>query len=166
MIFEFCYNCEGFYQGASRLKGVFPIALIVIVYYFALFHIVDINTEIIGVSNFVGYIAKIYRYISIDPIFNNVEHVDKIFTKFTTPEHVYNYKNEMLYVLISQYIYGIDLNMYEYFNMDISQIKSKIIEISDNYIDDPEGSIYLENYKSYPNFEDLKRYLVVLLSKA
>jgi hypothetical protein len=56
--------------------------------------------------------------------------------------------------------------MYEYFNMDINHIKSRIIENSVNYFEDKDGSIYQEYYKTYPNFEELKRYLVVLLSKA
>ena len=71
----------------------------------------------------------------------------------------------MLYTLELNRRYGIDLKMYEYLNIDIENIKSKIIEKTNNYINDPEGLIYLNEYKSYPNFEDLKRYIVVLMSK-
>ena len=72
----------------------------------------------------------------------------------------------MVYILIGYTIYGIDLKMYEYFNIEVDQITSFIKDESVEYTEDIDGSIYQEYYKTYPNFEELKRYLVVLLSKA
>lgn len=112
------------------------------------------------------YFRDKYTYINIDPIFNNIEHLEDIKEKILgKPEYIYNYKDEMLYLLISNRVYGIDLKMYEYFNMDINHIKSTLIDTSINYTLDLEGEIYQKEYKNYPNFEELKRYLVVLLSK-
>lgn len=111
------------------------------------------------------YFRKNYTYINIDPIFNNIEHVEHISKNIIgEPEVVYNHKDEMLYILRPNRVYGIDLKMYEYFNMDVNHIKSDFINLSPKYIEDLDGSIYSEYYKSYPNFEELKRYLVVLLS--
>lgn len=112
------------------------------------------------------YFISRYSYVLIDPIFNNIEHVEQIVPMvINSSEWIYNYKDEMLYALGGNRIHGIDLKMYDYFNMDIEHIKSKVIEESKNYTNDPDGSIFQEYYKTFPNFEDLKRYIVVLLSK-
>jgi hypothetical protein len=110
-----------------------------------------------------------YAYINIDPIFNNIEQFEDIVSNIIgKPEYAYSYKDEMLYLLTEdrKRVYGINLKMYEYFNMDVNYIKKGLIEIADHHTSDLDGSIYLEMYKLFPNFEELKRYLVVLLSKA
>lgn len=127
------------------------------------------GVELFSINAPYYYFRRNYGYIGIDPIFNNIEHVEEIVPKLINdPDFLYNYKDEMLYALKegSRRVYGIDLKMYEYFNMDIEHIKAKLIENSAKYVEDKEGSIYQEYYKSFSNFEELKRYLVVLLSKA
>lgn len=112
------------------------------------------------------YFTSRYTFINIDPIFNDIKHVEELVPKLiSTPEWVYNYKDEMLYILSLNQIYGIDLKMYKYFNMDIDHIKFKLINNIEKIINDLDGSIHQKYYKQFPNFEDLKRYLVVLLSK-
>lgn len=114
------------------------------------------------------YFRDKYKYINVDPIFNkfkDITDLNKFFIKPTKIEFVYNYKNEAIYFLIENIVYGIDLNMYEFFDFEKEEIINSIVSESTPYTFDLEGEIYQKEYKNYPNFEELKRYLVVLLSK-
>ena len=112
------------------------------------------------------YFRDKYKYKNVDPIFENFETIQDL--KNIMPnnvEFVYNYKNEGLYFLNEDMIYGIDLNMYEFFNIEKDEIINSVVSETTPYAVDLEGEIYQKHYKNYPNFEELKRYLVVLLSK-
>jgi hypothetical protein len=112
------------------------------------------------------YFRDKYKYKNVDPIFENFETIQDL--KNIIPnnvEFVYNYKNEGLYFLNEDIIYGIDLNMYEFFNIEKDEIINSVVSEATPYAVDLEGETYQKHYKNYPNFEELKRYLVVLLSK-
>lgn len=112
------------------------------------------------------YFRGKYSYKNIDPIFNKISNLED-FTNILPNENfnTFQYKDEMIYILDNNNILGIDLKMYEYFKIDINEITSFIKEESIMYFHDEDGSIYQNQYKNFPFFEDLKRYLVVLLSK-
>lgn len=113
------------------------------------------------------FFRKNFKYINLDPIFNKIESINDLIVKAPqTSKSVYNYKNQMLYILFTDTIYGIDLNMYSYFNIDIEAITNHFKQVTTNYFFDEDGSYHQKYYKIYPNFEELKRYLVILLSKA
>lgn len=129
------------------------------------------SEHINGVNMFIRnapyyFFRENYQYINIDPIFNNIINIEDI--KKHVPinsDFIYNYKDEMIYILKSNIIYGLNLNMYDFFNINKMKLINTIKVKSKNYINDIDGKKYLDSYKIYPNFDELKRYLVVLLSK-
>lgn len=112
------------------------------------------------------FFRKNFIYESYDPVFKNIitfEELKKLLPNQL--EGVYNFKNNMLYLLSANNIFGIDLVIYEHFFFDTKEITSYFKSISKKYFLDDTGSLYAEHYKQYPDFEELRRYLVVLLSK-
>ena len=125
-----------------------------------------------GVEDFVShapqfYFQPKYSYINLDPVFFQIKDIQDLLDVLPKEKDVvYNFKNEMLYVLKDNKITGIDLKMYGFFKFDIAEI----IEIFQNsqtavYINDMDGQMYHNQYKIFPNFQNLKRYLVVILTK-
>ena len=130
------------------------------------------SDHVTGVKMFVNnapyyYFNSNYKFTNIDPVFFNICDFDDL--KLLLPKTVdyyYKYKNEMLYTLSGSSIVGIDLKMYDFFNFDIEAILDEIRKrcIGGGVID-PDADDYKNYYKIFPEFEFLKRYLVVLLSK-
>lgn len=124
-----------------------------------------------GVDTFVGlapqfYFTPKYQYINLDPVFfqlKDLQDLMDVIPKEITK--VYNFKNEMLYLLKDNKITGINLKMYEFFKFDISELINTIKTRSFFYKEDLEGEDYQTYYKIFPNFDHLKRYLVTILSK-
>lgn len=123
-----------------------------------------------GIDNFINnapiyYFKYNYKYINLDPIFFNISNIEDL--KHILPKEsqvIYNYKNEMLYIFYNNVIWGIDLKMYGYFNFDVVELKVEILKRNKLFIDDIDGDQYIEQYKNFPNFEELKRYMPVILS--
>jgi hypothetical protein len=136
-----------------------------------------------GVNYFVNnvpyyYFNIRYTYINLDPVMFSIRDIDEL-NNILAKEYdaVYNFKGEMLYLLNTSNlndpfkqnkIVGIDLNMYEHFEFNIDELLQRIHKkVPVNHIyNDFEGETYQKYYKKFPNFDQLKRYLVVLLSKA
>lgn len=124
-----------------------------------------------GVDTFVGlvpqfYFSPKYIYTNLDPVFFQISEIEDLMA--VLPKDIikaYNLKNEMLYVLKDNKIWGVDLRMYEFFKFDISAIIDMIKSRTFYYQDDLEGEIYQSYYKIFPNFQQLKRYVVTLVSK-
>jgi hypothetical protein len=125
-----------------------------------------------GVDGFVNYAPQFYfqskyQYICLDPVFFQIIDIQGLTDVLPKEKDVvYNYKNEMVYVLKDNKISGIDLKMYAFFKFDINEI----IEIFSNkstavYINDMDGQMYLNQYKIFPNFSHLKRYMPVIMTK-
>jgi hypothetical protein len=79
-------------------------------------------------------------------------------------DFLYNFKNEIIYLLVGNKITGIDLKMYKFFKFNVEEILARIQERTKKYLNDSDGSTYLSYYKILPNFSRLKRYLIVILS--
>jgi hypothetical protein len=134
------------------------------------------SSHVKGVDNFVKlapqfYFQPKYTYINLDPVFFQIVDVQGLMDAI--PKEIitmYNFKNEMLYILCenkithAKNISGINLKMYEFFKFDTKEIIERIIERSETSYDDPQGMFYQEQYKIFPNFPLLKRYLIVILS--
>jgi len=129
------------------------------------------SSHVKGVENFVNTIPQLYfspkyTYINLDPVFFQLKDIedlmDVIPKKINT---VYNYKNEMLYILSGNKICGINIDMYRFFKFDINAIIELINIRSAVSIYDIDGTMYLNQYKIFPNFSHLKRYMVVALTK-
>jgi len=113
------------------------------------------------------YFRGKYTYKNIDPIFDKISNLENF--KNILPNEKFNtfqYKDEMIYILDNNNnIFGIDLKMYEYFNFNLDKLTSILIDRSITTKHDIDGSIYQKQYKIFPFFEELKRYLVVLMLK-
>lgn len=136
-----------------------------------------------GVNYFVNnvpyyYFKPRYNYVNIDPVFFNINDIGDLNNILANEyDAIYNYKGEMLYLLNTKRagfndpnrqkrIVGIDLNMYEHFDFDIDQLLQTLHKkvATHQIYNDFDGEIYEKYYKIFPNFDDLKRYLIVLLS--
>jgi hypothetical protein len=124
-----------------------------------------------GVQMFVNdspyYYFRGYKFINCDPFFNKIETVEDVLA-ILPDQHktVYSYKKEMLYVFDGdQTIYGVDLRVYAYMGYDVTQLENAICSNTKDCIIDEDGEIHKKYYKIYPFFENLKRYLSVLLTK-
>jgi len=127
-----------------------------------------------GVDSFVRdvpqyYFMSKYDYIVLDPVFSQLKTIEELMAKI--PENLditYTYKDEMLYLLSGNNIFGINLKMFEFFKFDPNDILFEItkrIPVDSLSYYDFDGEIYQSYYKIFPNFDFLKRYIVTILSK-
>lgn len=124
-------------------------------------HVKGINNFINAVPQF--YFTPRYSYINLDPVFFQIKDVQELMDVLPKKiDQLYNYKDEMLYVLSENKIWGINLNMYKYFQFKTEDIIAKIQERTKTNIEDFDGTYYQSYYKLFPNFTHLKRYLVTL----
>lgn len=131
-----------------------------------------ITDHFTGVENFVKIVPRafveLFRYKSIDPIGDKIESIEQLWAIVTEAEgrlSYYQYKDEIIYVFnhIDCKIYGIYLTAFKYFGLD-----NKIIaNFFDNKIIaktiDSDGSIYQSYYRQFPDFDQLKRAMVLFL---
>ena len=138
----------------------------------------DKSSHINGIGDFVKstpsiYFESCYNYKVIDPLFlkikpNNTTVLESFMSQ--SASCVYNYKNEMVYMLSEKNVYGIELSLYKHLGFDVdmllSTIKQKLVNnlLLRKYFLDVDGSIFKEKQKMFPEFEQLKRYLPVILS--
>jgi hypothetical protein len=122
-----------------------------------------------GVNKFASLAPEFYFkpkfiYTNLDPVFFKLDNADNLMDVLPKKiDATYNYKNEMLYVLLDNKIWGIDLRMYEFFQFDISYIVMRMQGRSINNYNDLNGKTYQKYYKLFPNFLLLKRYLITIL---
>lgn len=127
-----------------------------------------------GVDNFVKFVPQFYfmpkySYVNLDPVFFTLRDLQDLMDVVPKEiDSIYNYKNEMLYLLIDNKITGINLKMYEFFQFNVNDIIFELgnrLKLNAKFITDLDGEIYQSHYKILPNFAHLKRYLIVILSK-
>ena len=125
-----------------------------------------------GIERFVNdlpfyFFNSKYTYINLDPVIFKIDNIDELFDVLPKRVNVvYNYKNEMLYLLKDNKITGINLEMYNFFNFNCDDILNKLISRTYSYHNDFDGEFYQKYRKTFPDFNNLKRYVVVLLSNS
>ena len=130
------------------------------------------SSHVKGVNTFAGlapqfYFKPKYTYTNLDPVFFQLKDVDDLMD--VVPKEInsiYQYKNEMIYLLFENNIWGINLNMFKFFKFDVNDIMHRVgdrLKINHEYTNDFEGEVYQSKYKIFPNFEHLKRFVVTLL---
>lgn len=127
-------------------------------------------SHVSGIENFVDNLPKYYfeskyTYEVIDPVFSNIKTIGDIydiFEKYDKYDSIFNYKDEFLYLLKDNNIFGIDLRMFDFFKFDKARIIGFVSIMTDKYIYDSDGEIKMNYYKTLPNFLNLRRYLVAL----
>lgn len=112
------------------------------------------------------YFNSKYKYVNLDPIFFQLVDIEDLMGVLPKEiDKMYIYKNEMIYVIKNDNIWGINLMMFEFFEFKLNEIKNMLLNrVEEVHIDD-DGSIYMEFYKIFPDFNRLKRYIIVMLSK-
>ena len=122
-----------------------------------------------GVNTFAGlapqfYFSPKYRYTNLDPVFFHLKDIDDLMDVCPKKiDGIYNYKNEILYILADNKIWGINLEMYRFFQFNIDDINERLNHRTEVFNNDLDGTIYQSYYKTFPNFEQLKRYIVTIL---
>lgn len=112
------------------------------------------------------YFNSKYKYVNLDPIFFQLVDIEDLMAVLPKKlDYMYIYKNEMVYVILDDNIWGINLKMFEFFEFNINDIKNRLWVRAEDSCDDEDGNIYKEYYKTFPNFNRLKRYIIVMLSK-
>lgn len=108
-----------------------------------------------------------YNYTNLDPVMFNISGETELFHILPKSFDIYyNYKNEMIYLFSGDKIIGIDAIMYSYFDFNINTIKEKLESNSNNVFNDISGEEYQKFYKIYPNFDNLKRYVGLMLNNS
>lgn len=132
-----------------------------------------------GIEKFVKIAPRKYveinPYRTIDPIKDNILNADHVLIHLNGMVNlfccnIYQYKDEIIYIYDRTRfeIIGIYLNSFRYFQYDVERIKklifSRVQENPKNIVTkDTSGSIYQSYYKEFPEFDQLKRTMVLFL---
>jgi hypothetical protein len=124
-----------------------------------------------GVQNFTNiapqfYFQPKYTYTNLDPVFFQIADIEGLMD--VLPRRIdaaYVFKNEMIYILYEDKIWGVNLKMYGFFQFDTEMIIEHVNVRAEQVLNDLDGMMYVNQYKIFPNFARLKRYLVVILTK-
>ena len=108
-----------------------------------------------------------FNYVNIDPVFFKISNIHELLNYIPiTIDCCYIHKNEMIYILYENNITGIDMNMYKFFDFDVDNIVEKIKNNTNNFFNDIDGKLFDKYNKIFTDFDFVKRYLVVMLSKS
>jgi hypothetical protein len=133
-----------------------------------------------GIANFMKvsprqYVES-YKYKNIDPVRDNLLDEDELIKHLIVfsnlfSSNAYQYKDEMIYLYsrTTFEITGLHLNAYRYFGFDTEKITNYIFDrvrqSSKNIATlDTDGLVYQSFYKQFPEFDQLKRSIVLFLS--
>ena len=129
-------------------------------------------SHIKGVNQFAEQIFQMYFtpkyvYVGLDPIFSKIRSIDDMMSILPKEIQVmYCYRNDMIYLLCDDHIWGIDLKIYKYFLFNTDEIKERLSLQSTMLYDDIGGEIYSSKHKIFSEFIHLKRYMVVILKES
>ena len=134
------------------------------------------TSHVKGIESFIKLVPQFYyqpkyTYINLDPVFFQIVTIDDLMDALPKKiDIIYNFKNEMIYLLHEdenthkKNIIGINLKMYSFFQFNITELLNNIVQRSKRVITDFEGIEYQKQYRIFSNFIYLKRYLIVILS--
>lgn len=110
------------------------------------------------------YFTNRYYYTNLDPVFFNIkDNQDLLDVLPKKIDAYYSLRDRMVYVLSGEKIFGLDMEMYRFFKFNIDGIMDILSErTSGAKFIDLSGVYYESQYKRFPDFTQLKRYLVVL----
>ena len=123
-----------------------------------------------GIKKFVSLVPQFYfqpkyNFINLDPLFFQITDIEGLMDVLPKEiDFLYNFKNEIIYLLSGNKITEINLMIYKNFKFNTFEILARIQERIKKYQNDLDGSTYLSYYKILPDFSHLKRYLIVILS--
>lgn len=85
-----------------------------------------------GVDNFVKLVPEFYfmpkySYINLDPVFFNLKDIQDLMDVVAKEiDLIYQYKDEMIYLLVDNKITGLNIKMFEFFQFDVNDIIYKL----------------------------------------
>lgn len=114
------------------------------------------------------FIRKVYSdlvnelsYVFVDPIQYRGKTLIKIIRKIYKSKHIISYEHEnMIYIYADKIIFGLDLKLLKFMNLDVNKIKSRITSMSSVFLQKNEILIEYKNIISF--FGDKFRYLPYL----
>lgn len=129
------------------------------------------SSHVSGVKSFVRYAPEFYfskySYTNIDPIFHQLKDNQDLYD--ILPQKIdayYYYKEDIIYFLSDGKISGLNIEIFKFFKFDIQAILNKLDNrTSGAVVHDSDGELHQKYYKIFPDFNRLKRYIVVLLTK-
>jgi hypothetical protein len=128
-----------------------------------------ITDHFTGIENFVKNAPREFvnqfSYKSIDPISDNIETPEQLLSLMPVEGTYYQYKEEIIYVFdqSKNTITGIYLTAYKYFGFDVKKILSLFSEKYATKTIDRDTAIYQSYYREFPDFDQLKRSMVLFL---
>ncbi len=132
-----------------------------------------ITEHFTGIENFVKqaprYYIDLFKYQPLDPIADNITTIEDLLSRIPNVNgegsSYYQYKDEIIYVF-DRYkcvIYGVYLNAFKYFGFDTKEILTQFNNKFSVKTIDQDGSIYQSFYRQFPDFDRLKRSMVLFL---
>lgn len=126
-----------------------------------------------GIESFIKYVPHFYfsskyTYTDLDPVFFQLSTVQDLFDVLPKEiDRVLFSTNNMLYLLKDNKITGLNMKLYEFFKFDRDEIIYNLQQrcLGHSHYDDSSGGTLIEYTKLFPNFPQLKRYLITLLTK-
>ena len=128
-------------------------------------------SHIKGIESFIKYVplfyfSSNYTYTDLDPVFFQISNIQDLFDVLPKEIDCALYSTgEMLYILKDNKITGLNMKLYKFFKFNGPEIVYHIQERCPDLHDDITGDVLMEYTKIFPNFPQLKRYLITLLTK-
>jgi hypothetical protein len=102
-----------------------------------------------------------YNYTCIDPIFNVLKTTEDVLNQLPTYfDKSYQYKDNFIYLINQNNIYGLNLKMFQFLSFNVDEILLFLNLRTNLIFNDLDGEEYLKYYKIFPKLELLKRYMV------
>lgn len=125
-------------------------------------------SHVSGIELFVEHAPEFYfikyNYINLDPVFFQIATLDNLFDIIPLKlDKVYTHGDKMLYLQKENTIWGIDLEMYKFFNFNIELILELTKAKANTVFEDSDTTLYQKYYHFLPEFPPLKRYIITLV---
>lgn len=127
------------------------------------------HSHVSGIEQFINHVSEFYfkskyNYINLDPVFFSIGTIDDLLDIIPQRvDKVYQYAQKMLYLQKENTIWGIDLEMYNFFKFDTKLMLELIKPKANTVFEDMDASFYQKCYHYLPEFLLLKRYIVTLV---
>jgi len=116
------------------------------------------------------FTKKVYKeltsnivYVFVDPIQHKGRTLIKIIRKIYSLKNIISFVNgEMIYIYGDSFIFGVDLKLLRYMELNTEKIKNKIKSISSVFLDS--NKILIEYKKTVDNLDNQVRYIPFLFS--
>ena len=122
------------------------------------------NEDLVKFKDFCyGYLIKDVTYLYIDPFNYKLRGIKKIIKRIRNTDKLISFHyNNMVYLLSDKIIFGINLDVLEFLEININRLLDKIKRISHVFLDDKE--ILIEYINHMEHFNDEVKYVPLLYS--